>query len=315
MHPIPTLTWRACRRALVATLAPAVLLLASAAPVAADEPIDLFELEPTPTPAASDDLDAASPERPMPTRPTQSRVVAPRTTPDPEPESPLGYDVSWPQCNDELPDEFGFAVVGVNRGRTFSENDCLLAQLRWAGRGADVYLNTGNPGPDHSSFWPSGASAPREFEADDDDTADCADVDGGNAAADGYPRVLSAYVQLGWAEAGASAVPGGATWWLDVETANTWRRDRSLNVVALQGAVDYLEARGVHEVGFYSTPVLWWRVTRGTDAFDGYPAWHAGAHGLDDAQDRCDEPSFTGGELRMVQWVAGGLDTNLRCEG
>ena len=64
-------------------------------------------------------------------------------------------DVSWPQCNDGLPETFGFAVVGVNRGLTFSENDCLVAQLEWAGRGADVYLNTANPGRTTPASGPS----------------------------------------------------------------------------------------------------------------------------------------------------------------
>jgi hypothetical protein len=310
MHPLLSLPRSACRRALAATLGPALLLLASTVPVAAYEPIDLFEHEPTPAPSAS-----AEP------RPTAPRIVVPRLpqptpapTPTPEPAAPIGYDVSWPQCNDELPETFGFAVVGVNRGRTFSENDCLRDQLRWAGPDADVYLNTGNPGPEHSRFWPAGVSEPRACEGGDADTRDCAYVYGWIAAADGYARVLDAAIDLGWADADAQRVPGDATWWLDVETANSWRADRGLNVAALQGAVDYLESVGVAEVGFYSTPLLWWRVTRSTDAFDGYPAWHAGAIDREDAQNRCDEPAFTGGELRMVQWIQDGIDTNLRCD-
>ena len=69
----------------------------------------------------------------------------------------------------------------------------------------------------------------------------------------------------------------------------------------------------VAEVGFYSTPLLWWRVTGGTDDFADYPAWHAGARNRADAEDRCDRDAFTGGELRMVQWVEDGLDRNVRC--
>jgi hypothetical protein len=71
----------------------------------------------------------------------------------------------------------------------------------------------------------------------------------------------------------------------------------------------------VAEVGFYSTPRMWERITGGTDLFEDHPAWHAGALDIDDARERCDdEPSFTGGELRMVQWVEDGLDHNIRCE-
>jgi hypothetical protein len=185
--------------------------------------------------------------------------------------------------------------------------------LAWAGRGADVYLNTGNPGPDHSRFWPVGQSEPVACGAQDDDTRECAYLYGWNAAADGYARALDAYVALGWTDAGADRVNGGGTWWLDVETANSWRGDRTLNVATLHGAVDFLESMGVAEVGFYSTPRLWWLVTRGTDDFASYPAWHAGALSRAGAADRCADDAFTGGELRMVQWVENGLDRNLRC--
>jgi hypothetical protein len=246
-----------------------------------------------------------------PTRPIPGPT---RTAPLPRAPEPVGIDVSWPQCNDEtLPDSFGFAIVGVNHGRTYSENDCLAAQLEWARPGADLYLNTGNPGPDHSRFWPAGESEPIACDRLDDDTHQCAYVYGWNAAADGYARVLAAHVSLGWADAGDDRVAGDATWWLDVETANSWRNDRTLNVAALHGAVDFLESMDVAEVGFYSTPLLWWRVTLGSDDFADYPAWHAGAWNRADAEDRCDGDGFTGGELRMVQWVEDGIDRNIRC--
>ena len=265
------------------------------APVAAYDPADLFELEPTPTPQPTPE---ATPPRPSP---------APTRTPAPPPPAPdpVGIDASWPQCNDELPESFGFAIVGVNHGRTYSENQCLASQLDWAGPDADLYLNTGNPGPDQSRFWPSGASEPISCDRRDDDTHRCAYVYGWQAAADGYARVLAAHVSLGWADAGDDRVARNVTWWLDVETANSWRSDRSLNVAALHGAVDFLESMNVAEVGFYSTPLLWWRVTHGTDDFADYPAWHAGAHNRADAESRCDRDGFTGGELVMVQWIRG----------
>jgi hypothetical protein len=290
------------RRTVAAALGLLTLLVASAGPVAAYDPADLFELEPTPSP------------RPTTEAPSTRPIPAPtRTTIPPRAANPVGIDVSWPQCNDELLDSFGFAIVGVNHGRTYSENTCLTAQLEWAGPGADLYLNTANPGPDHSRFWPAGQADPITCHQDDDDSHQCAYVYGWNAAADGYDRVLAAHVSLGWADAIDDRVAGGATWWLDVETANSWRHDRTLNVAALHGAVDFLESMDVDEVGFYSTPLLWWRVTHGTDDFADYPAWHAGARSRADAEERCDSDAFTGGELRMVQWVEDGLDRNIRC--
>ena len=291
------------RRTLAAALGVFMLLAMSAGPVAAYDPADLFELEPTPSPRPTTE---AAPSRPIPA-PTRPSIPVPRA-PD-----PVGIDVSWPQCNDELPESFGFAIVGVNHGRTYSENTCLRAQLEWAGPRADLYLNTANPGPDHSRLWPAGASEPITCDRDDDDSHQCAYVYGWNAAADGYGRVLAAHVSLGWADVGDDRVAGGATWWLDVETANSWRGDRTLNVASLHGAVDFLESMDVAEVGFYSTPLLWWRVTHGTEDFADYPAWHAGARDRADAEGRCDRDGFTGGELRMVQWVENGLDRNIRC--
>jgi hypothetical protein len=300
MHvPTPSLRTRA-RRTVAVVVGLAMVLVVGLMPVAAFDPSDLFELEPSPPPLPARVLEPPTTPRPVPVR---TPVVV----------ETVGFDVSWPQCNDELPASFGYAIVGVNRGRTYSENDCLVEQLEWAGRNADVYLNTGNPGPHHSMFWPVGTSGPVTCDRRDDDSHECAYLYGWNAAADGYARVLAAHVALGWADSDADRVRAEGTWWLDVETANSWRIDRTLNVAALHGAVDFLESMGVEEVGFYSTPLLWWRVTRGTDEFADYPAWHAGGRTRTGAEDGCEGEAFTGGELRMVQWVEGGLDRNVSC--
>ena len=310
MH-IPRPSFRsAALRTVAAVLGMSILLIAGAMPVAAYDPDDLFELEPTAPPRPARD----APEAPVRVAPPPGPTSTPTPTPEARTPDRVGIDASWPQCNDELPESFDFAIVGVNRGRTFSENDCLAAQLEWAGRDADVYLNTANPGPDHSRFWPVGQDEPVACDPADDDSDGCAYLYGWNAAADGYERVLAAHVTLGWADAGADRITSDGTWWLDVETANSWRRDPSLNVMALHGAVHFLESKGVAEVGFYSTPLLWWRVTRGTQEFADYPAWHAGGRDRDGAESMCESASaFTGGELRMIQWVEDGLDRNVRC--
>jgi hypothetical protein len=297
------------RRLLIVALGVFGLLASAAAPAAAVEPIDARE------PAT---LQRVTPPPPPPLELPPAVTPAPSVTPAAD---LPGIDVSWPQCGAELPTELGFAIVGVNGGRVYTPNPCLGAssaasQLAWAGPNADLYLNTANPGPGISGFWPHNQRSSRDCNTParpGPDTADCAYLYGWNAAADSYRIALEAFVSLGWAEADADRVPGERTWWLDVETANSWRGNTSLNVAALQGAADYLESvEG--EVGFYSTPLLWWRVTGGTDQFAEYPAWHAGATNLDDARARCvTDEAFTGGELVMVQWVENGLDRNLRC--
>jgi len=292
---------------LVMTLGVFVVLGAAATPVAAFEPIDVRDpkeviqrtASPSPTEAPT----------PTPSGPAALDLNAP------------AYDVSWPQCGEPLPEAISFAIVGVNGGKVHSPNPCLGigadgSQLEWAGPQADLYLNTGNPGPDLSGYWPHGQAVHRECDtaaSPGADTADCAYLYGWNAAADSYRLALEAFIALEWAEPETDRVPGERTWWLDVETANSWRLDWSLNVATLQGAVDYLESMEVTEIGFYSTPLLWWVVTGGTDVFAEYPAWHAGARDLADAQERCSDDSFTGGELRMVQWIENGLDNNFPC--
>ncbi len=265
---------------------------------------------PAPRPTA----DPARTPTPAPTR-TPARTPTPTPTP-----TPPGYDISYPQCGSEYPAAFSFAIVGVNGGRVYSENPCLgpgddPSQLRWAGRDTQLYANTGNPGPRISRYWPHGQTEPRACDTDElpgADTPECAYVYGWNAAKYAYATALDASVDLDWIDADADRLLGDPTWWLDVEVANSWRDDRSLNVAALQGAADYLESMGA-EVGFYSTPRLWNRITGGTDVFAEHPGWHAGARNAADAERRCGEAAFTGGELRMVQWVQDGLDTNLRC--
>ena len=251
-------------------------------------------------------------------QPTTPALATPTPTPEP---APVGVDISYPQCGSQFPESFGFAIVGVNGGRVYDENPCLgtgegPSQLAWAGRESQLYINTGNPGPRDSLHWPVGQEEPRLCDLADIDSIDCAYDYGWNAAHDAHQIALTAWIEVGWADAGAVALPAETTWWLDVEDANSWRRDDARNIAALQGMVDALTALGAGEIGFYSTPRLWDRITGGSDAFSAYAAWHAGASDPFDAAVRCaDADAFTGGELRMVQWVQDGIDHNLRCDG
>ncbi len=303
-------------------LAAGALLVLAAAPVSATDPPILLDED-----AGRDAWPPLNePVRVAPAAPARPPSPTPtiRPTPTPEPPPAFGLDVSYPQCGDELPDAFGFAVVGVNGGRVYSANPCLatdgddVGQLEWAGREVQLYANTGNPGPRLSRFWPGITVDPEGCRQDGlfatSDTIECAYRYGWNAAADSYRIALEAFVAAGWADEDADALPWETTWWLDVETANSWRFDRRLNVATLDGARDFLESMEVTEVGFYSTPRMWDRIVGDTDAFGDAPAWHAGARDRDDAAERCeDEPAFTGGELRIVQWVERDLDHNLRC--
>lgn len=235
------------------------------------------------------------------------------------PSLPIGYDISYPQCGAALPSYVAFGIVGVNGGRVYSPNPCLApeeveqSQLAWAGREAELYANTANPGPERSDYWPIGQDEPRACTADDRDSLDCAYDYGWNAAADSYASALDAYKALGWADADAERLPVANRWWLDVEVANSWRNDPARNVAALQGAAEYLASMGVASVGFYSAPRMWQQITGGTDAFADHPSWTAGASTLDQARAVCRASGFTGGPVEMAQYFANGFDANHRC--
>ncbi len=256
--------------------------------------------------------------------------------------TPTGYDISYPQCGHAFPTNVLFGIVGVNKGIVYSPNPCLGAngtdpsELAWAetnaptGEHAQLYANTADPGPAISSYWPDGSTAPEPCNTEgsdvlaDRDTIACNYDYGWYAAEDSYLTAVAAYTSLGDVnQADASATPYENTWWLDVETANSWRTDTTRNAAALQGAADYLASRGVTAIGFYSTPTQWATITgnpveftaTGTpEGVSNYPSWVAGARTLRGAQSRCSSTTgFTGGQVALAQYFSNSFDADLRC--
>ena len=229
-----------------------------------------------------------------------------------------GWDISYPQCGGPFPKNGAFRIVGVNGGRAFRPNPCLgsgfgPSELRWAGMNAELYANTGNPGPRLSTRWPIGQAFPRRCTAAEPNSRECAFDYGWNAARDSYLTAVRAYISLGWAPEGARRTPVANQWWLDVETANSWRSKTPLNVAALAGAVRYLESVGAASVGFYSAPHMWREITGGTAAFAAYPSWVAGATTRAGARSRCAGSGFTGGGVELTQYLSNGFDADYRC--
>lgn len=235
-------------------------------------------------------------------------------TGQPAADDPIGYDISFPQCGGPFPRDAAFAIVGVNGGRAFTANPCLASELEWAGPDAQLYLNTGNPGPELSKApWPAGQLVPRYCDPDQLDSVDCAYDYGWNAAADAYQRAVDAYVSLGWAPPGSETTPVANWWWLDVETGNSWRDEAGLNVASIQGSIDYLETRDVAGIGIYSVGPMWDEITGGTDAFVDYPNWVAGATTINGARRTCIGAGFSGGPVLLTQYTHDGFDANHRC--
>ena len=252
--------------------------------------------------------------------PEQDEAARPRSR------TSIGYDVSHPQCGTDLPRDRAFGIVGINGGLSTRANPCLSDQLVWAygssGRvdgqpEAQLYLNTANPGQvrDLVTTWPTDGDTPY------------GGCDGGNSLACSW--------QYGWERAENSALsflrpaarsarvdsqPARYTWWLDVETMNTWQigsddaRDR--NRATLEGMTAYLLSEDA-AVGVYSTGYQWGRIVGEVPADSNLAdldSWLAGADDLEDARDVCDEdPLVPGGRVTLVQYVEDDLDHNHAC--
>ena len=238
----------------------------------------------------------------------------------------VGYDVSYPQCGSSLPKDRAFAVVGVNGGLSTRANPCLSTQLAWAWKStgtvsaqpkAQLYLNTANPGEirNQVSTWPTTGTTPY------------GDCDGSNSEACSY--------QYGWERAqnsvatfflpaarsaGVETSPAAYTWWLDVETTNTWQSGSAAalarNRATLEGMTTYLTSQG-GRVGLYSTNYQWNQIA-GTVPSDsvlaGQPSWLAGATTLNGARSNCARTALVpGGRVTLSQYVQGGWDRNTAC--
>ncbi len=238
----------------------------------------------------------------------------------------VGYDVSYPQCGKTLPTGRAFAIIGVNGGLSTKANSCLATQLTWAWKSngavvsqprAQLYLNTANPGEVRSqvSTWPKSGTTPYGL------------CDGGNTAACSYQygwerasnRVTSFFAPAAQ-KAQVETNPAGYTWWLDVETMNTWQSGSSeakaRNRATLEGMTDYLVSRG-GRVGLYSTNYQWSQIVGSVPAdstLAGKPSWLAGATSLSGARSNCAKSALVpGGKVTLTQYLINGWDRNHSC--
>jgi hypothetical protein len=237
-----------------------------------------------------------------------------------------GADVSHPQCGDDLPDGQAFGVVGVNGGVATTANPCLPAQLQWAWDStgtvagqppAQLYVNTANPGGVRElvTTWPTDGETPHGR------------CDGRNSPACsweyGWERARTTVTDffLPAAEAaGVDADPAHYSWWLDVESENTWQSGtpagQARNRAALEGMAAYLIARG-GEVGVYAVPAQWRQIV-GAVTWDSnlyrLDSWLPGAATASGAAANCRrDPLTNGGEVAIAQYVDGDRDVNVPC--
>ncbi len=242
----------------------------------------------------------------------------------------VGNDVSWPQCGRTLPTGQAFGIVGVNGGLATTTNECLATQLTWAYKSsgsssqpkAQLYVNTANPGGLNTPSWPknntdpAGTPTSNPYDTcDGSDSLACAWQYGWNRALEDVrdrfaPAARTAVV---------NADPAGYTWWLDVETENTWKTGidgQTSNRADMEGMLAYFKSVNA-TVGLYSTTYQWGQIA-GTvpvgSSLNGLASWHAGARNLSDAKSKCTlRPLTAGGKTVLVQYIANNFDHNYSC--
>jgi len=203
-----------------------------------------------------------------------------------------GIDVSYPNCSTSIPPA-DFGIVGVTGGLGFHQNPCLASEASHF-RNLSLYVNTGYPGQTYALSY---QNSPRTCQTNDL-----------NCLAYNYGYNAGLYA-LNYA-AGQSA--SSSTWWLDVETMNTWMNDVSQNIQSLQGETDALKAAGATTIGIYSTTAQWGAITGGWQ--NGLPNWGATTwRTAKQAKTYCTGHQFTGGPTYLIQYKAKNLDQDYAC--
>lgn len=241
--------------------------------------------------------------------------------------TPLGVDVSWPQCGKQLPTNHAFGIVGVNGGLATTTNKCLKDQLVWADRAVggtaqekvQLYVNTANPGGLNTASWPKTATPENPYiTCDGTDSLGCAWQYGWNRALeDVRDRFTPAVTQTS-----LNKNPAFYLWWLDVETENTWKLsgstfDAQSNVAVLEGMTAYFKSISAR-VGLYATGPQWSQIVgnsvTSTSNLNGLANWRPGGANLSTAQQACSAaPLTTGGKVVLTQFVSKNLDYNYSC--
>lgn len=202
-------------------------------------------------------------------------------------------DLSWPNCSPTPNQAFGSGIIGVTGGLDFSPNPCL-AQETSQFSNYSLYTNTGYPGRLYGIKY---ASYP----------LDCSHINynclgynfGYNAAeyAINYSSLQAAHSN---------------TWWIDVETENSWTLQPKINRSVLMGAIAAIkQIPFIRQIGIYSTPNQWDFLTNSWN--NKLPVWiGTGSASRQVAIDACQTKSFTGGPIILSQYISV-LDTDVYC--
>jgi hypothetical protein len=200
------------------------------------------------------------------------------------PRGATGTDVSWPNCQASPAGNNAFGIVGMTGGLNFKPNPCLYLETRWF-VSPDLYMNTGYPGLEAARQY---SAYPRRCRPADE-----------MCLAYNYGFNAAAYALL----YAASQTVHASTWWLDVETENSWSDNLQANRMALQGTIDAIKHGTLFPtIGVYATQLQWEQITGGWK--NGLPNWvGTDSANRNDAIAACHGNDFTAGGTQLTQYV------------
>jgi len=245
----------------------------------------------------------------------------------------VGYDLSYPQCKQSPPTGQYFGIVGVNGGTAATTNTCLAAQLAWANKSKagsnqpriQLYVNTANPGEviDQITTWPTNNTDKTGFTTANPYGTCSGQNDQACSWQYGWNRSVEAALDRFAPAARSAGIDSSAaayTWWLDVETMNTWQSGSGAalarNTAALEGFAGYYQAQGA-TVGLYSTAPQWTSIAGSVGAgsnLNGLANWRPSGSSLANAKANCSvAPLTAGGFISLTQYVQKNLDYDHSC--
>jgi hypothetical protein len=205
-----------------------------------------------------------------------------------------GIDVSWPNCNTSIP-KVVFGIVGVTNGAGYSTSPCLAQEASHFPLNLSFYVNTGW----YNQSSHINSTSPKVCTTGDNN---CLAYNYGyNAGEYAYNAAIIANVH-------------SLSWWLDVETINTWNSDVLQNQNSIEGEHDSLISHGATMVGIYSTTAQWQSITGGWQ--NNWPSWGATTWtSAPQAQSYCTGHRFTGGPSYLMQYKSkkSQLDQDVAC--
>lgn len=202
-------------------------------------------------------------------------------------------DISWPNCQLKSSDDLKFAIIGLNGGLVFTHNRCLETETRLFLNNYSVYLNTGYPGINSSLKFMNYPLKCQSFN--------------NTCIAFNYGYNAAQY-SINYAN---STNTHSFSWWLDVETDNSWTKSIYINRSVLEGMVKAIKqtVRPVL-VGFYSYPAQWHKIVGHWHNY--LPEWVAsGSSSLKTAIGYCSQ-GFNGGPVILSQYTTN-LDYDYSC--